>query len=180
MSILKRNQSPPGKQPAQVAGKQPVAPRTESTVRPISPSPVVPAPEPVGASPVVPTPEPVAASPARPPTPPVNREAAAILDRNTDLNGTLHSQGNVLVEGCFEGELEAKETIWVEEGARTKGQLRSKDAVISGSSDGQVDCQHRLQITKSASVSGQIKTPVLVIEEGATINCRFSMARSER
>ena len=83
MSIFKRDQNPPGKQPAQVVGKQPVAPRSESTVRPISPSPVVPTPERVAASPVVPTPEPVAASPARPSTPPVKREAAAILDRNT-------------------------------------------------------------------------------------------------
>jgi cytoskeletal protein CcmA (bactofilin family) len=168
MSIFKRDQAVPAKQPAQYVEKQSVAPRPESSDK-VNPSPTA-----------TPAPEPTAASPAPSSAPPVNREAAAILDRNTDLTGTLHSKRNVLVEGCFQGEIEAKETIWVEQGARTQGQLRSNDAVISGSFDGQVECQHRLQITQSAAVSGEIKTPVLIVEEGATINCRFSMARPGR
>lgn len=168
MSIFKRDQDLPGRPPAQYVEKQSLAPRPETTERakPLSP-----------AAPVAET----SAAPATTPSaPPVNREAAAVLDRHTDLTGTLHSQRNVLIEGCFQGEIDAKETIWVEKGARTQGQLRSNDAVISGSFDGQVDCQHRLQITESAAVSGEIKTPVLIIEEGATINCRFSMSRSGR
>ena len=86
----------------------------------------------------------------------------------------------MLVEGCFQGEIEAKETVWVERGATAKGQLRASAAVISGTFDGEADCQQRLQITQSATVSGEIKTPMLIIEEGATINCRFSMTRSGR
>ncbi len=173
MSFFKRDQGPPAKQPAQY----PVAPQPKSTER-ANPFPTVAAaPEPPAASPAPSAPS---ASPAPPSAPPINREAAAILDRNTDLTGTLHSKRNVLVEGCFRGEIEANETIWVEQGASTEGQLRSNDAVISGTVDGQVECQHRLQITESAAVSGEIKTPVLIVEEGATINCRFSMARPGR
>jgi cytoskeletal protein CcmA (bactofilin family) len=161
MSIFRRDQSPPAKQPVQ--SSDPPKPEAPAREKP-APADVV-------------TPEPTAASPAPPSAPPVNREAAAILDRHTDLTGTLHSKRNVLVEGCCQGEIEAKETIWIEPEASTEGQLRSNDAVISGSVDGQVECQHRLQITNTATVSGEIKTPVLVIEEGATINCRFTMAR---
>jgi len=163
MSIFRRDQGPPAKQPVQPSDP----PKSESTDQ-AKTSPAIAA---VTPEPTPPTP------PAAPSAPPVKREAAAILDQNTDLTGTLHSKRNVLVEGCFEGEIEAKETIWVEPGAITEGKLRSNDAVISGSVDGQVECQHRLQITKSATVSGEIKTPVLIIEEGATINCRFTMAR---
>ena len=83
----------------------------------------------------------------------------------------------MLIEGCFHGEVEASETVWVERGAQSDGQLRANDAVISGSVDGQIDCQRRLQIAAGAVVSGQIKTPILVIEDGATVNCRFSMSR---
>ena len=109
---------------------------------------------------------------------PVGREAAAVIDRNTEITGSLHSSGNVLIEGRFHGEVEANETVWVEKGAQSDGQLRASDAVISGTVDGQVDCGRRLQIASSAVVNGEIKTPVLVIEDGATVNCRFSMARS--
>lgn len=127
---------------------------------------------------------PVALQPAAPfrssATSVVAREAAAVIDKKTEITGTLHSQGHVLIEGCFQGEIEAKETVSVEKGAQTQGQLRAKDAVISGSWSGEIACEHRLQITASATVSGEIKTPVLVIEEGATVNCRFSMTRTGR
>jgi cytoskeletal protein CcmA (bactofilin family) len=109
--------------------------------------------------------------------PPVAREAAAVVDRKTEITGSLHSSGNVLIEGRFHGEVEATETVWVEHGAESDGQLRASAAVISGAVDGQIACGRRLQIASSAVVSGEIKTPLLVIEDGATVNCRFSMTR---
>lgn len=151
----------------------PASPVIAATTRSEAPSPT-PAPAPTPAAPA-------AADASAPSTLlPVNREAAAVVDKKTDVKGTLHSQGNVLIEGCFNGELEAKETIWVEKGANTQGQLHSNDAVISGTFDGEIVSQHRLQIAATATVSGEIDTPVLVIEEGATINCRFSMKRTRR
>ena len=109
---------------------------------------------------------------------PVNRAAAAVIDKKSEIKGTLHSQGNVLIEGSFQGEIEAKETVWVEKGAQTKAQLHANDVIVSGSFDGEIACLHRLQIAATASISGEIKTPMLVVEEGATVNCRFKMTRS--
>lgn len=124
-------------------------------------------------------PEKTTAKPEAPVTAiPVNREAAAVIDTKSKIKGTLHTEGNVLVEGVFEGEIDARETVWVEKGSQTDAQLRANDVIISGSFNGEVDCRHRLQIAATATVSGEIKTPVLVIAEGATINCRFSMTRS--
>lgn len=139
----------------------------------------VPAPVPGSAAPVTAQAE---ASAGRPPLPaampPVNRAAAAVIDTKSKIKGTLHTEGNVLIEGCFQGEIDAQETVWVEKGSQTEAQLRANDVIISGSFNGEVDCRHRLQVAATATVSGEIKTPVLVIEEGATVNCRFSMARS--
>jgi cytoskeletal protein CcmA (bactofilin family) len=131
------------------------------------------APEPARYAPVATT-----SAPAQPPEP--QREGAAIVDKRSEITGTLHSKGNVLIEGNFQGEIEAKETVWVEQGAQTKGQLCANDVVISGAFDGEINCQHRLQVTSSASIQGEIKTPVLVIEEGSTVNCRFKMTRAGR
>lgn len=116
-----------------------------------------------------------APSPARE----VPREAA-IVDRHSEITGTLHSQGNVVVEGCFQGEIEAREAVWVEKGAEIQAQLRANDVVISGSFNGEIVGQRRVQIAASATISGEIKTPVLIVEEGSTVNCRFAMSRSGR
>jgi cytoskeletal protein CcmA (bactofilin family) len=165
MSIFKREQEPPYNRAA-ARSSPPVAPAPQSRE---------PAPAPPPASPgaTLPGPAPVAAV-----APPVAREAAAVVDRKTEITGTLHSSGNVLIEGRFHGEVEANETVWVEKGAQSDGQLRASAAVISGAVDGQIDCGARLQIAASAVVSGEIKTPILVIEDGATVNCRFSMTRA--
>ncbi|MCC7352203.1 MAG: polymer-forming cytoskeletal protein [Anaerolineae bacterium] len=159
-------------------------PYQSAQVRSVARPPVATTPEP----PVEITPPPPAltrtgeGTPAEPhpAAPPVNRAAAAVVDKLSEIKGTLHSKGNVLIEGIFQGEVEAKETVWVEKGAQTKAQIRANDAVISGSFDGEAECQHRLQIAATATISGEIKTPVLVVEEGATVNCRFSMTRPGR
>ncbi len=176
MSIFKREPDPPynraaASRAAPTSGTPSAAPTTayrESTAAPYGSTPTAPEPAPV--TPASPTSIEAA--------PPLEREAAAVVDRKTEITGTLHSSGNVLVEGRFHGEIEANETVWVDKGAQSDGQIRAAAAVISGAVDGQIECGDRLQIAATAVISGEIKTPILVIEEGATVNCRFSMARS--
>lgn len=191
MPIFKREPDPPPTPQTPLSGKPAASPFGERSER-VAAHPATPvsgastyggmstgaaaasAPT-VAAAPAAATPSASSPAPAQPVAP---REGAAVLDKKTEITGTLHSQGNVLIEGCFHGEVDAKETVWVEKGAQADGQLRANDAVISGSFDGEVACQHRLQVAAAATVTGEIKTPVLVIEEGATINCRFIMKRT--
>lgn len=174
MSIFKRNQDPPYNTRSPVLGS---STGDRAAVNPHE-LPVRPAAAPVPIASPEPPPAASTAAPVTPETANEPRSPAAVLDNKTEIAGTLRSDGNVLIEGCFEGEIEARETVWVERGAQSRGQLRAKDVVISGSVDGEITCERRLQITATAVVTGGIKTPVLVIDEGATINCRFNMART--
>lgn len=169
MSIFKREPDPPYNRAA--ASRAAATPTTPAAVRPETTSP--PAPPLTPAAPL-----PVAEAPAMTPPTPLDRQTAAVVDRKTEITGTLHSTGNVLIEGRFHGEVEANETVWIEKGAQSDGQIRASAAVISGAVDGQIECGSRLQIAATAVVKGEIKTPSLVIEDGATVNCRFSMTRS--
>jgi cytoskeletal protein CcmA (bactofilin family) len=171
MSIFKREPDPPYNRAA--ASRATPAPVTPTAVR----REAAPAPT-LATSPAEHAAGPTRETIAPAAEPPVDREAAAVIDRKTEITGTLHSSGNVLIEGRFHGEVEANETVWVDRGAQSDGQIRASAAVISGAVDGQVDCANRLQIAATAVISGEIKTPILVIEDGATVNCRFSMARS--
>lgn len=171
MPIFKREQDPPFNQ-IPIVGRQNSVPAVRS--EPLA------TPAPPAIDPAPPTAIDPPAREAPRPASQLDRASAAVLDKKTEITGNVRSEGNVLIEGAFHGELEARETIWVEQGARTQGQLRATDVVISGTFDGEIGCQNRLQIAASATVSGEIRTPVLVIEEGATINCRFNMRASGR
>jgi len=105
-------------------------------------------------------------------------EPVAVIDSNSSIDGTFRSRGNVLVEGSFHGQLEADKTVLIARGAQTQAELRASDTIVCGSFDGEIVCEKLLKIASTATISGEIKTPVLVIEEGATVNCRFTMARA--
>lgn len=170
MPIFKREQDPPFNQPRPVTAA--VAQTPPRNDRPVTPAPAAAYPAAPAANPAPQATQTAAGQPVQ-----ASRPAAAIIDEKTEITGNLKSSGNVLIEGRFHGEVEARETVWVEPGAQSDGQLRASDAVISGAVDGEIDCQRRLQIAATAVVSGEIKTPILVIEDGATVNCRFSMTR---
>src|SRR3974377_1189792 len=124
MSVFKRDRDPYRSTPVQSPAK--------------SSTPVSPPPPASWETPATP-----AASPAEPseraeapaaPAPVVQRENAAVVHRNTELSGKLHSRGNVLIEGVFQGEVEAKETVLVERDALTEAKLCATDVTVSGSS----------------------------------------------
>ena len=168
MSMFKRESRQPPPTPRPQAAYS-----TNLVVRPMA------APEPP--PPEVPEP-PVYTAPSfsEPAAPSLRRDDAAVVDRNTRIKGTLQSSGSVLIEGSFDGEMEARDTILIEREASVKGHTQANDLVVSGTFDGEVLCQNRFHVTPTGSVTGEINTRVLVVEEGSTVNCRFIMARERR
>ena len=169
MSVFKRDRDPYRRAPVQ-------SPVKSTPVSPLAPAawetPSAPAASAAAPSAEVET--------NRSPAPVIQRDSAAVIDKNSELSGTLHSKGNVLIEGVFQGEVEAKGTVLVERDALTEAKLCANDVIVSGSFDGEIECQHRLQITATSSIKGEINTPILVVEDGSTVNCRFKMTRTER
>ena len=103
MSIFKREPDPPYNRAA--ANRAASTPATPAPVRPeATPSPLTPPPLAPAAAP------PVAESPSTAPQTPLDRQAAAVVDRKTEITGTLHSTGNVLIEGRFHGPVHRTET----------------------------------------------------------------------
>ena len=171
MSIFKRE----GDQPQQPSLSNPRSlSTTDMVIKPGS------HPEPPPPSVIVAPSPPLTALQPKSMVPSLSRDAAAVLDVNSRLQGTLHSLGNVLIEGSFEGEMEAKETILVQKDAQAKGQLLADNVIVSGSFDGEAVCQGQFRVTPTGSIAGEINTHILVVEEGSTVNCRFIMSRDRR
>ncbi|MFN2165805.1 MAG: polymer-forming cytoskeletal protein [Anaerolineae bacterium] len=52
--------------------------------------------------------------------------------------------------------------------------------IVSGSFDGKAVCRSQFRVTPTGSITGEINTHILVVEEGSTVNCRFTMPREGR
>ena len=107
------------------------------------------------------------------------RRNSTSIARDTTFSGTLQSDSNLYIEGRFEGELQARETIVIAEGAQVKAGLDATNVIVAGVLDGKVEASGFFHALPSARVAGDIHTAVLVIEEGSQVSCRFSMKRRE-
>ena len=103
------------------------------------------------------------------------RQGATTVVRDTFFSGTLKSDSNLLIEGRFEGQLEAHDTIFIAQGAEVKADVRATDVIVAGTMDGTVEASGLFHAMPSAHVAGQINTALLVVDPDSFVSCRFTM-----
>jgi cytoskeletal protein CcmA (bactofilin family) len=144
--------------------------------------------QPVVSEPPAPAPEPEpavqqAAAPEAPPMPVPDMGQAptsgCLVSREATWEGKLSTQGNIRVEGIFRGEVETAATLYVNGKARIEGTVHARSILLAGEIEGQVICSDRLEILAGGSARGDIETATLVVHEGAFIDSRFQMHKTE-
>ncbi len=103
------------------------------------------------------------------------RQNSTSVARDTSFSGTLKSDSNLYIEGRFEGELQARDTIVIAEGAEVKAGLDATNVIVAGVLDGKVEASGLFHAMPSAHVAGDINTAILVIDQGSHVSCRFAM-----
>jgi cytoskeletal protein CcmA (bactofilin family) len=111
-----------------------------------------------------------------------NRNAAVnpaeqhnIIGKDTVVEGTLRSNGNVHISGTVNGNVEVQGRTVVMPDGRVEGEIHSTTAEIGGRIHGQVAVKERLVLKATAVVEGDIRTGKLVIEDGAAFTGRCDM-----
>ena len=99
---------------------------------------------------------------------------------NTTIKGNFECSENFLVEGAVEGNLNSHGTIILGKDAVVRGEVRAREAAVSGVVVGRIRCSDRLEIFESAKIIGTIQAPVLKMELGAQINGRVLMSSNTK
>ncbi len=117
-----------------------------------------------------------------PPTPivsvrqPVGFET--VLGASAVLRGELRSQGNVRLDGTFEGTLEIDGNVLVGETAKITADINAKNVAIAGAVRGNVSGK-KVQLLRTARVWGDINASAISTEEGAFIEGKITMITHE-
>ena len=110
--------------------------------------------------------------------------ANAFLGKGTSITGKLTFDGPVRIEGQVEGEIDAKDTLTIGEGADVRAQTTGTSIIVHGTVSGDIKATKRLEIKAPGKVVGNITAPVLVIHEGVIFEGQCSMgvspARAEK
>ena len=107
-------------------------------------------------------------------------DVGAYLGAGTKINGKLHFDAPVTIEGEVEGEIIAQATITVGQQATIKGKITAASILVQGKVMADVQAEKRLEIQPPGSVIGDTTTQSLVIGDGAILEGHISMKKEGR
>lgn len=92
------------------------------------------------------------------------------IGKETILEGSLESVGNVRIEGKVYGNVKAKAKFVMGAEAYVDGSVVARSAEVGGKIRGNIEVSEMLILKPSAVINGDILTNQLVVEPGATFN----------
>lgn len=89
-----------------------------------------------------------------------------VLGASTHFEGRLTSDGNIRIDGVFEGSVETSGNVIIGEQARVMADIVANGVQVWGAVKGDITATGRLEILSSGRVWGDIKVAALLIDEG--------------
>jgi cytoskeletal protein CcmA (bactofilin family) len=103
----------------------------------------------------------------------------SIIAQDTLWKGDLESDGSMHVHGRVDGNLRAKDDVWVAEGAEVSATISARRIVVAGQVNGTIRALDRFEALPQARVGADVYAPTFVVHEGAMINGQLHMARDQ-
>lgn len=90
------------------------------------------------------------------------------LAASSEFQGTLHVEGNLLVDGIVHGTVEVRGDMEISESGLVEGpEVRARNLVVHGVLKARVLVEGKLTLTRSARLEGDVVASALGIEPGA-------------
>jgi cytoskeletal protein CcmA (bactofilin family) len=99
-----------------------------------------------------------------------------IIANGAKWSGTLKVDDSVRIDGMFSGEVVAKGTVHVSEGAQVDAKIKAAFVVIGGNFRGEIRCEHRVDLLPRSRTNGEVVSRVLNVHEGAVLDGRVQMS----
>jgi len=103
-----------------------------------------------------------------------------IIGANVVIAGTIVGKTAIRLDGWIEGEINCEGDVIIGQTGRVKGNVRSRNIMISGQVAGDVTASQKLEITQEGKLLGNIQAGSLVIAEGAFFHGRSEMTGQEQ
>jgi cytoskeletal protein CcmA (bactofilin family) len=105
------------------------------------------------------------------------RKEQTVIGATSDCRGSLKTDGDVLVYGVFEGDIQTAGTVVVNASAEVRATIKAQHASIAGLVVGNISATGRIEIATGASVTGDLECSSLLIDEGAVFIGNSGMRR---
>lgn len=90
------------------------------------------------------------------------------------MNGTLHCDSGVKVEGIVEGIIMTRGNLIIAEGAKVMADVQAYNIVVAGSLKGNITA-NKIEITETGRVWGDLTVNTLLLSEGSYLRGNTNM-----
>ena len=97
-------------------------------------------------------------------------QTSNIIGKETVLEGSIESAGNIRIEGKVFGNAKAKAKFVMGNDAYVDGNVVARSGEVGGNIRGNIEISELLILKPTAVINGDILTNQLVVEPGATFN----------
>jgi len=109
-----------------------------------------------------------------------DNKMSSILGPELEIKGDVKVAGSLLIYGKVFGNIVSTGTVRTAKGSVVKGNIKAKDAAISGEVEGDLVVKSKVTLGDTSLLTGNLKSAILTIEEGATFEgvCNMENAKT--
>lgn len=106
-------------------------------------------------------------------------EITTVLGTGTMLSGTLRFETSLMIRGRFEGDIESKGDLYIDEGAQVSvGKAKALSIIVAGSVRGDLEAVDKVELRSAAQVHGNVRSAKLRIADGVLFEGRCEMVKN--
>jgi cytoskeletal protein CcmA (bactofilin family) len=106
-------------------------------------------------------------------------DTKAFLGKGAEFVGKLIFNGNVRIDGDFQGEIYGQGSVDVGQGALVKANIVVHSVYIGGEVQGSIEVKEKINIHSTGKFFGDVRTPIFIMEEGAIFDGRSHMIEAK-
>ncbi len=93
-------------------------------------------------------------------------EVHTLLGKGSEFEGKLTFEGQVRIDGKFNGQIITKDVLVIGDGARVQAEINAGTVIINGTVEGNVRATQLIELHAPARVKGNLESPALTMDRG--------------
>jgi len=106
-------------------------------------------------------------------------QVGTLIDTTASLKGDIVTEGNLRIDGKFNGNIIAAKDVVVGEGGDVQGQINAETMAVYGTVKGNIKSEGLVEIMSTGKVFGDIEVSRLIIKEGGIFEGKSLMKQSQ-
>jgi cytoskeletal protein CcmA (bactofilin family) len=102
-------------------------------------------------------------------------EVHTLLGKGSEFEGKLTFEGQVRIDGKFNGQIVTKDVLVIGDGARVQAEIQAGHVIINGTVEGNVKATQLIELKQPGRVKGNLEAPALSMDRGVIFEGSMKM-----